>query len=113
MRIISTILLIALASIITACPAQPTTGKLEVKITGLTADAIPDVTVTGPNKFSQTITSPGSTSNIIENIALGSYTVLAADIIANSKTYTATITNSPATVTANTTSSISVVYAAQ
>jgi uncharacterized protein (DUF2141 family) len=111
MRIVSTLLLIALASIITACPAQPATGKLEVKITGLTADATPDVTVTGPNKFSQTITAPGSTSTIIENLPLGSYKVVASDITANSKTYTPTITDSPATVNATTTSSISVVYA--
>jgi hypothetical protein len=98
MRIVSTLLLIALASIITACPAQPATGKL-------------DVTVTGPNKFSQTITAPGSTSTIIENLPLGSYKVVASDITANSKTYTPTITDSPATVNATTTSSISVVYA--
>jgi hypothetical protein len=112
MRIVTTLLLITLASIITACPAQTAaTGKLEVKITGLTSDATPDVTVTGPNKFSQAITALGNTSTIIENIPLGPYKVVASEITANSKTYTPTITNSPATVTANTTSSISVVYA--
>ena len=107
----ASILLLVLASIITACPAQPSTiGKLEVKITGLTADAAPNVTVTGPNKFSKTITDLGNTATLIENLPVGSYQIAASDITANSKTYTATVTDTPATVTANNTSSVSVVY---
>jgi hypothetical protein len=114
MRIVSTVLLLVLASIITACPAQPATiGKLEVKITGLTADAVPNVIVTGPNKFSKPITEAGNTATLIENLPVGSYQVVASDISTTTKMYTATVTNSPATVTANTTSSVSVVYTAQ
>ena len=114
MRIVSTVLLLVLACIITACPAQPAAiGKLEVKITGLTATAVPDVTVTGPNKFSKPISDPGNTSTIIENLPVGSYQVVASDITTATQTYTATVTGSPANVTANATSSVSVVYTAQ
>jgi hypothetical protein len=112
MRIVSTLLLIALASVITACPAQPAAvGILEVKITGLATDAAPDVVVNGPNGFKQTITTPGNTNTNISNLPVGSYTIVASDITSNSKSYTATVTGSPATVTVNTTSNASVVYA--
>lgn len=109
----ASILLLILASIITACPAQPATiGKLEVKITGLAPGAAPDVTVTGPNKFSKTITEAGNTATLIENLPVGSYQVVALDISTTTKTYTATVTDSSVNVTANTLSSVSVVYTA-
>jgi hypothetical protein len=109
MRIVPTLLLIALASFITACPAQPTAiGVLEVRITGLTPDVQPNVTVSGPNEFKLTITDLGNTKTVISNLPVGSYTIAADDI----SSMTATVTGSPATVTANTTSNASVAYAA-
>jgi hypothetical protein len=118
MRTISKLLLIALASLFTACPAQEkvvqektvTVGKLEVKITGLPLGVIPNVTVTGPNAFKQVISSPGQTSTTIKDLPVGSYTVAAADVSADSNSYAPTVTDSPANVTAGATSSMSVVY---
>jgi hypothetical protein len=111
MRIVATILLIALASSITACPAKPAPiGNLEITITGLPSDAVPAVTVTGPNNFRQTITKSGGSLTKISNLPVGSYQIVAADVTATS-TYVPTVTGNPATVTANATSSVSVVYA--
>ena len=114
MRIVSTLLLIALASIITACPAKPiAVGKLEVKITGLAATVAPDVTISGPNKFQQTITALGNTSTTISNLPVGSYSIAASDINPNGKTFTATVEEgSPVNVTADATTTVNVVYAA-
>jgi hypothetical protein len=113
MRIVSTLLLVALASIITACPAKPiSVGILVVKITGLTGVA-PDVTVSGPNKFTQTITDVGSTSTTISNLPVGSYSIIANDINPNSKPYTATVEEgSPVSVNTDATTTVNVVYSA-
>jgi uncharacterized protein (DUF2141 family) len=112
MRIVSTLLLVALASIITACPAKPVSvGILVVKITGLTGVA-PDVTVSSPNKFSQTITDVGSTSTTISNLPVGSYSIVANDVSPNGKAYTATVEEgSPVNVTVDATTTVNVVYA--
>jgi hypothetical protein len=108
MRIVSTLLLVALASIITACPATPiAVGKLEVKITGLTGVA-PDVTVSGPNKFSQTITTVGNNTTTISNLPVGSYTITANPVT----TLTATVDEANPIVAANATTTVNVVYAA-
>jgi hypothetical protein len=114
MRMIPKLLLVfSLAGLITACPTQPAAvGKLEVKITGLPSGATPNVTVTGPNAFKQVISSPGSTSNVITDLPVGSYKVAAANVTVNSTSYEPTVTGSPATVTADTPSSVSVVYGA-
>jgi uncharacterized protein (DUF2141 family) len=113
MRIVSTLLLVALASLITACPATPiSVGKLEVKITGLAATSAPDVTVSGPNKFSQTITAVGSTSTTISNLPVGSYSIVANDVSPNGQTYTATVEESGSVnVTTDATTTVNVVYA--
>jgi uncharacterized protein (DUF2141 family) len=114
MRIVSTLLLVALASIITACPATPiSVGKLEVKITGLAATAAPDVTVSGPNKFTQTITAVGSTSTTISNLPVGSYSIAASDVSPNGTVYRPTVEEGSSTVnvTADATTTVSVVYA--
>jgi hypothetical protein len=114
MRIVSKLLLVfSLAGLITACPTQPAAvGKLEVKITGLPSGATPNVTVTGPNAFSQAITKPGGSSTAITDLLVGSYKVAATDVTVDSKTYVPTVTGSPANVTADTTSSVNVVYGA-
>jgi hypothetical protein len=111
MRIISTLLLVALVSIITACSTTTiAVGKLEVRITGLATTVAPDVTVSNSSGFKQTITTLGSNSVIISNLPVGSYTIAASDITASDKQFTATVTNSPASVTANETTTVSVVY---
>ena len=109
MRIISTLLLVVLASIITACPATPiAVGKLEVKITGLAKDVAPDVTVSGPNKFSQTITTVGNNTTTISNLPVGSYKITANPVT----TFTVTVDEASPNVAAAATTTVNVVYAA-
>jgi hypothetical protein len=112
MRIVSTLLLVALASIITACPAKPiSVGILVVKITGLPATVAPDVAVSNPSgSFKQPITDVGSTSTTISNLPVGSYNILANAV--NNQTYTATVEEgSSVSVTADATTTVNVVYA--
>jgi hypothetical protein len=118
MRIVSTLLLVALASIITACPAKPiSVGKLEVKITGLTVDVPSDVAVSGPNNFKQTIieahtTDKIGTSTTISNLPVGSYSIVANPVSPNGQTYTATVEEgSPVNVATDATTTVNVVYA--
>jgi uncharacterized protein (DUF2141 family) len=113
MRIVSTLLLIALASIITACPAQPAAvGKLVVKITGLAPTVPPVVTVSNSSGFKQMITDAGSTTTTISNLPVGSYNIEASDVSPNGTVYKATVTEgSPVTVAADATTTVSVVYA--
>jgi hypothetical protein len=119
MRIVPILLLIALASIITACPAKPiSVGILVVKITGLPVDVPSDVAVSGPNNFKQTIieartTDKIGTSTTISNLPVGSYSIVANDVSPNGQTHTATVEEgSPISVTADATTTVSVVYAA-
>jgi hypothetical protein len=118
MRIVSTLLLVALASIITACPATPVSvGILVVKITGLAVDVPSDVAVSGPNNFKQTIieartTDKIGTSTTISNLPVGSYKITANPVNPNDTTYTATIEEgSPVSVTTDATTTVNVVYA--
>jgi hypothetical protein len=114
MRIVSTLLLIALASIITACPAKPVSvGILVVKITGLAKDAAPDVTVSNTSGFKQTITDVGSTSTTISNLPIGAYSIVANDVSPNGTVYRPTIEegSSSVNVTTDATTTVSVVYA--
>jgi hypothetical protein len=110
MRIVFKLLLIALASLFTACPTQETPvvpGKLEVKITGLPSGTNASVTVTGPGGFSQTLTA----TKTFADLAAGKYEVVAANVTAGSN-YGASVTGSPTAVTAGATSSVNVVYGA-
>jgi len=81
----------------------PGMGSLQVNVTGLPNGANANVSVSGPNNFSQTLTS----SKTLNGLAPGSYTVTAADVTP----YKATVTGSPATVKAGATVTVSVAYA--
>jgi hypothetical protein len=118
MRIVSTLLLVALASIITACPAKPiAVGKLVIKITGLAVGVPSEVAVSGPNNFKQTIIEASATDKIgtsttISNLPVGSYGIVANPVSPNDQTYTATVEEgSPVSVTADATTTVNVVYA--
>jgi hypothetical protein len=116
MRTIFKLLLVALASLFTACPAQEkvvqektvTVGKLEVKISGLPSGTTASVTVTGPASFNQALT----VTKTLTDLTAGSYSVTAANVTAGGKNYGATVTGSPAAVTAGGSSSVGVVYGA-
>ena len=113
MRIVSTLLLVVLASVITACPTTLiSVGKLEVKITGLATGVAPDVTVSNSSGFKQTITTPGNNTTTISNLPVGSYTIAASDVSPNGTLYKATVTEgSPVNVAADKTTTVNVVYA--
>lgn len=110
MRIVLKCLLVALASLFTACPAQEpvTVGKLEVKISGLPSGTNASVNVTGPAGFKQALTA----TKTLSDLTAGSYSVTAANVTAGGKNYGASVTGTPATVTAGGSSSASVVYGA-
>ncbi|MDX2006379.1 MAG: NHL repeat-containing protein [Meiothermus sp.] len=89
-----------------ACSSAPAVGTLQVNITGLPTGVNANVKVTGAG-FSQDLT----TSTPLSGRAVGSYTVTAASVSSGGLSYIATVTGSPATVTANTTSTVNVAYA--
>ncbi len=83
----------------------PKTGALQVSVSGLPADASGNVTVTGPDGFARTLTKTATLSDLEP----GAYTVTAADVTAG-QTYTASVTGSPATVSAGATAEVAVAY---
>ena len=89
-----------------ACSSAPAVGTLQVNITGLPSGVNASVKVTGTG-FSQDLTA----STPLSDRAVGSYTVTAASVSSGGLSYIATVTGSPATVTANTTSTVNVAYA--
>jgi sugar lactone lactonase YvrE len=95
---------------LTACPNALTASPsaLEVTVTGLPNGTNADITVSGPNGFSQTLNA----AKTLSNLEPGSYTVTAKTVTSGGMTYTASITGSPATVTAGGTVLSSVSYAA-
>ncbi|HEY0930428.1 MAG TPA: hypothetical protein VGE27_10965 [Gemmatimonas sp.] len=88
-------------------PVQPTTGTLAVNVSGLPAGTNAAVTITGPSNYNQTATASTSAS-----VPAGTYTVAAAAVTASSVTYNATVTGSPATVTAGGSTAVTVTYTA-
>ncbi len=104
------ILLFTLILVLTACPAvENKLGKLDIVISGLSTGVDAKVTLEGPDDFSQELTE----SQILNDLAVGSYTVIAAEVSSTGKTYTATVSGSPASVTANNTASVTVSYQAE
>jgi len=87
----------------------PTTGSLQVNVSGLPSGVNASLSVTGPNGFSQTL----SASKTLTGLALGSYAVTAASVTSSGITYLASVSGSPATVSAGVTAKASVAYAAQ
>lgn len=81
-------------------------GSLGVTIAGLPGGAQASVTVSGPDGFSQALTA---SATLIE-LTPGNYTVSASDVTHEGVVYGATVTGSPATVTAGSTASASVTY---
>ncbi len=95
---------------LTACPSAITAspGALQVAVTGLPAGANADLSVNGPNGFSQALSSPMT----LNGLEPGSYIVTAKAVSAGGTGYAATVTGSPATVAAGGTAISRVSYAA-
>ena len=110
--------LVALAAIalaLAACATNggdpdptPTTGSLVVVVGGLPTGADADVTVSGPDGFEQTVT--GTTT--LSDLEPGTYTAIAADVTVDGDVYAATVSGSPATVSAASSATITVTYTA-
>lgn len=72
------LLLCLLSVALNACgTATPETGGLELTIRGLISGLEANVTVTGPNSFSQTLNA----STKLEKLAAGNYTITAQDVV--------------------------------
>ena len=89
-----------------AGPVTPANGTLTVTVSGLPAGVNASVTVTGPSSYTQSPTTSATYS-----VAPGTYTVAAAQVIANNVRYNAAVTGSPATVTSSATATATVTYA--
>jgi hypothetical protein len=83
-------------------------GALAISITGLPGGASASVTVTGPGGYSAAV--PASTT--LAGLVPGSYTITASAVSAGGSNYAPTPASQGATVTAGTTTSRSVTYAA-
>ncbi|MDQ8162479.1 MAG: hypothetical protein P3C10_07840 [Gemmatimonadota bacterium] len=88
-----------------AGPVTPANGTLTVTVSGLPTGVNASVTVTGPSSYTQSPTASATYS-----VAPGTYTVAAAQVIANNVRYNAAVTGSPATVTSNATATATVAY---
>ncbi|XYJ10077.1 PQQ-dependent sugar dehydrogenase [Telluria sp. B2] len=84
------------------------TGSLQVNITALPAGTNAAVRVTGPNNFTQDLTS----SQTLSGLAPGSYTVAASNVTVGAATYTPTPATQSVSVSAGATASASVAYGA-
>ncbi|MES2523778.1 MAG: hypothetical protein V4617_13820, partial [Gemmatimonadota bacterium] len=88
-------------------PVQPpANGSLVVTIAGLPAATNGAVTITGPASYNRALTATTTAS-----VAPGSYTVAATNVTAGTAQYIGTVVGSPATVTSNGTSNVTVTYA--
>ncbi len=88
--------------------AGPGTGNISITVTGLTSlDAA--ITITGPNSFSQTITS----TTVLSELELGDYTISAASVGSNGQLFAVAADDSEQDITleADETETITIAYA--
>lgn len=109
-RALITFLALSLVLLLAACGGQPdpspTTGNLTVDITGLPVGISADVTVTGPDDFTDSLTATAT----LEDLEPGSYQVSAGEVTTASGVYTNSISGSPATVEVGKTAAAAVTY---
>lgn len=113
-------LLALLGLLLTACPSTNTQakGQLEVTVNIPTGSGIsPNVLVTGPGGFNQTISQDGV--RLFDGANIGDYTITAQDVTAGGTTYNGKVSvgstlgtsnTATATVTANTKTTVTVNY---
>ncbi len=82
-------------------------GTLAVAISGLPPGVSGDVTVSGPDAFSQDV----SISTVLTDVAPGEYSALASSVTDGSDTYTPSVSGSPAEVSSSSGAGIDVAYA--
>lgn len=112
----SRIRLVALLAVISACSVGgtscigsggPTTGAIDLSVTGLPDGLNGAVTVSGPGGFSQTIQATQTTANL----APGIYTIAAANVLSGSSVYAPQPATQAIDVSAGATANASVIYA--
>jgi FG-GAP repeat len=84
-------------------------GSLEITLSGLPAGTNADVAVTGPDNFSQQVT----TSSVLGNLKPGDYQLTATTVTVGSDSYTPTPTSQTVGVAAGSKAELSVTYAKQ
>jgi hypothetical protein len=82
-------------------------GKLNVTISGLPSGASPNVTVTGPSSFNQTL----SATTLLDRLPVGSYVLAAEDLRVGANYYVASIDVPAPTVIDAQTTNVTVSYA--
>jgi hypothetical protein len=90
-----------------ADPVVASSGTLVVNIAGLPAATNGAVTVSGPAAYNRTLTATSSFT-----LPAGTYAVAATDVNVGTTRYVASVTGSPATISANGSSTATVTYAA-
>lgn len=92
----------------TILTVNPTLGALQLSVSGLPGGVNADVSLKGPENFSQNLGS----AQKLTGLKPGTYTLSAASVVAGGITYTPSVTGSPVAVSAGNTATASVSYAA-
>ena len=98
---------VVLSAVLGGCVRRPAVGGLAVTVSGLPAGTPAAVDVGGPNGYALRLTE----SSAVSQLPVGSYTVTAQPVAPATDTYTATVSGSPAAVTAGQTAAVTVAYA--
>lgn len=99
-------LALTLLLLLTACPMTPSTGALNVQISGLPTGLNAAVTVTGPGGFSQTLTQ----STPLNNLQPGDYTVTATAVRSGLEVYLGSPATQTKSVSAGSSTTATVTY---
>lgn len=91
---------------VTYSASSPTLGSLLVNVNGLPSGASASVAVSGPGGYNQSVTS----TQTLTSLTPGVYTVAAQDVAPAGVTYTADPPTQSSSVTAGTTSNVTVTY---
>lgn len=109
-KVFTWFLALTLSALLAACSSAPLTGSLAVTLTGLPGGMAGSVLVTGPNGYSQTITTTTTLS-----VTPGSYSVTVSAVRGNDSivppVYDGNAAPTTATVTAGSTTPMAVTYA--
>lgn len=87
---------------------QATVGSAKINISGLPSDSSANITVSGPNGYSQTLTSEEE----LKNLVVGDYTVAVTAVTVNGVTYSASNSEQTITISENQVTTLDVTYQA-
>lgn len=93
---------------VTYAAAAPSTGTLIMSTVGLPAGTNAAIAVAGANGYARTMSGPGS----LTDVPVGTATIHAPDVVSGGNTLVATVTGSPAVISADIPANVTVTYAA-